>query len=224
MDMLVGRFIDAAGRGMQAGYDGVEVHGGHCYLIGETMSPALNKRTDKYGGSFEGRMKFISDIIKGIKAEYPEFNIGVKFSAYEELEDGIDIELGKKMGKYISDLGVDYLHVSSESTPFFLFSEYPPVPTMYQHRNTLIPLAAAVKEACPDQVIIGTGSITVPEEADAIIKEGKCDMVALGRTVFADAKWAKNAKENKPIIPCIRCDNCFYQILNDEMITSVVSG
>lgn len=223
MDMLVGRFIDAAGRGMQAGYDGVEVHGGHCYLIGETMSPALNKRTDKYGGSFEGRMRFITDIIQGIRSKYPEFNIGVKFSAYEELDDGIDIELGKKIAKYISDLGVNYLHVSSESTPFFIYSKYPPVPTMYQPRNTLVPLAAAVKEVCPDQVIIGTGSITVPEEADALIKEGKCDMVALGRTVFADPKWAKKAKENKPVTPCIRCDNCFNQILNDEMITCSVN-
>ena len=106
---------------MQAGYDGVEVHGGHCYLIGETMSPALNKRTDKYGGSFEGRMKFITDIIKGIRAKYPKCNIGVKFSAYEELEGGIDIELGKKIAKYISDLGVDYLHVSYRSNSILGF-------------------------------------------------------------------------------------------------------
>ena len=70
---------------------------------------------------------------------------------------------------------------------------------------------------------MGTGSIIVPEEADAFIKEGKCDMVALGRTVIANPHWAKNAKENKPVRPCIRCDSCYYQILNDEMITCSVN-
>jgi 2,4-dienoyl-CoA reductase-like NADH-dependent reductase (Old Yellow Enzyme family)/thioredoxin reductase len=223
MGILVNSFIDAAGRGMKAGYDGVEIHGGHCYLIGETMSPALNKRTDKYGGSFEGRMKFITDIIKGIRVKYPKFNIGVKFSAYEELEGGIDIELGKKVGKYISDLGVDYLHVSTESTPFILFSKYPPLPTIYQPRNTLVPLAIGIKEVCPDQVIMATGSIILPEEADTFIKEGKCDMVALGRTLFADAFWVKKAQENKPINTCIRCDNCFYEILKAKTVTCSVN-
>ncbi|MCL4377767.1 MAG: FAD-dependent oxidoreductase, partial [Actinobacteria bacterium] len=218
LDMLVGCFIDAAGRGMQAGYDGVEIHGGHLYLIGALISPATNKRTDKYGGSFEGRMKFITDIIKGIRAKYPKYNIGVKFSAYEELEGGIDIELGKKIAKYISDLGVDYLHVSTESTSLGVFSRLPPCPTMYQPRNTLVPLAAEIKKLCPNQVIMATGSITVPEEADTFIKEGKCDMIALGRTIIADPKWAKNAKEGKLITPCIRCMVCYYQLLNDEMI------
>ncbi|MHB8280695.1 MAG: oxidoreductase [Candidatus Humimicrobiaceae bacterium] len=218
LDMLVGCFVDAAGRGMQAGYDGAEVHAGHLYLIGAMISPATNKRTDKYGGSFEGRMKFITDIIKGIRAKYPKYNIGVKFSAYEELEGGIDIELGKRIAKYISDLGVDYLHVSTESTTLGVFSKLVPCPTMYQPRNILVPLAAEIKKICPDQVIMATGSITVPEEADAFIKEGKCDMVALGRTIIADPMWAKNAKENKPITPCIRCNVCYYQLLINEMI------
>ena len=68
---LVGDFIKAAGRAIKAGYDGVEVHGAHSYLIGQMMSPALNLRVDKYGGTFEKRMKFPTDIITGIKEEYP---------------------------------------------------------------------------------------------------------------------------------------------------------
>ena len=213
LDMLEGKFIDAARRGMQAGYDGVEIHGAHLYLIGALISPATNKRTDKYGGSFEGRMRFITDIIKGIRQKYPRYNIGVKFNAYEELEGGIDLELGKKIAKYISNLGVDYLHISSESTTLGIFSKFAPVPTMYQPRNNLIPLAAEIKKICPKQVIIATGSITVPEEADTFIKEGKCDMVALGRTIIADAKWVKNTIEEKNITPCIRCMVCYQQLL-----------
>jgi 2-enoate reductase len=218
LDMLVGCFIDAAGRGMQAGYDGTEVHAGHLYLIGAMISPATNKRTDKYGGSFEARMKFITDIIKGIRSKYPKYNIGVKFSAYEELEGGIDIELGKKIAKYISDLGVDYLHVSSESTTLGVFSKFAPVPTMYQPRNNLVPLAAEIKKLCPDQVIMATGSITVPEEADAFIKDKKIDMVVLGRTIIADPYWARNAKESKTITPCIRCMACYNKLLTGQML------
>lgn len=219
LDMLVDSFIDAAGRGMQAGYDGTEIHGGHLYLIGALMSPATNKRTDKYGGSFEGRMRFITDIIKGIRQKYPKYNMGVKFSAYEELEDGIGLELGKKIAKYISDLGVDYLHVSTESTTMGVFSNFPPVPTMYQPRNILVPLAAEIKKLCPDQVIMATGSITIPKEAEDFIREGKCDMVVLGRTIIADPHWAKNAKEGKQVTPCIRCMVCYNKLLKDEMLT-----
>ena len=212
IEMLVNCYIEAAGRGMQAGYDGAEVHGGHLYLIGQMMSPATNKRTDKYGGSFEGRMRFITEIINGIRLKYPKYNIGVKFSAYEELEGGIDLELGKKIAKYISDLGVDYLHVSTESSTLEVMSKLAPVPPMYLPRNTLVPLTAEIKKLCPDQVVMATGSITVPQEADDFIREGKCDMVVLGRTILADAKWAKNAKENKTITPCIRCNLCYYQL------------
>ncbi|MHB1275539.1 MAG: oxidoreductase [Candidatus Humimicrobiaceae bacterium] len=218
LDMLEEKFIDAAGRGMQAGYDGVEIHGAHLYLIGALMSPITNKRTDKYGGSFEGRMRFITDVIKGIRQKYPKYNIGVKFNAYEELEGGIDLELGKKIAKYISNLGVDYLHISSESTTLGIFSKFAPVPTMYQPRNNLIPLAAEIKKICPKQVIIATGSITVPQEADTFIREGKCDMVSLGRTIIADAKWVKNSIEEKNITPCIRCMVCYQQLLTGEAL------
>lgn len=213
LDMLVEKFIEATGRGVQAGYDGVEVHGAHLYLIGQMMSPATNKRTDKYGGSFENRMRFITDIIKGIRAKYPDYNIGVKFGAYEELEEGIDFELGKKIARYIADLGVNYLHVSTESTTLGIFSKYPPVPTMYQPRNILVPLAAEIKKICPEQVIIATGSLTVPEEVDAFIRDGKFDVAALGRTIIADPYWVKHARENKPVTPCIRCMACYQQLL-----------
>ncbi|HDY89023.1 MAG TPA: hypothetical protein ENH82_13035, partial [bacterium] len=78
LDSLVEDFIKAAGRAVEAGYDGVEVHGAHSYLIGQMMSPALNLRTDKYGGSFEKRMKFPTDIITGIQKEYPDLSVGFK--------------------------------------------------------------------------------------------------------------------------------------------------
>ena len=212
LDELVQSFIDAAGRALEAGYDGVEVHGAHSYLIGQMMSPALNKRTDKYGGSFAARMKFPTDIINGITEKCPGFPVGFKLSAHEEIPGGVDITLAKDIAQHVEKLGVVYLHVASTASTIEVMSQYPSVPPLYIPRNTLMPLAEEIKKACPDTPIMGTGSITVPEEAEEFIASGKCDMVALGRTILADAHWAKKAKEGKRVTPCIRCNVCYHQL------------
>jgi 2,4-dienoyl-CoA reductase-like NADH-dependent reductase (Old Yellow Enzyme family)/thioredoxin reductase len=214
LDMLVESFISAAGRARKAGYDGVELHGAHTYLVGAMMSPALNLRTDKYGGSFENRMRFPADIMKGIQGEVPGFPVGFKFSAHEEIAGGVDIPLGIEIAKYMANLGAAYLHVASTASTIEVFSKYPSVPPLYIQRNTLIPLAEGVKKACPDAVVIGTGSVTVPEEAEHHIASGKCDMIALGRTILADPHWANKAKKDDigDIVPCIRCNVCYHQL------------
>lgn len=225
LDDLVEAFIKAAERGVKAGYDGIEVHGGYDYLIGAMVSPALNKRTDKYGGSFRGRMKFPADIIKGIMEKYPGYPVGFKFSAYEWLPGGIDITLGEKIAEYVANLGVDFLDVaSSSSTTTLVSSPYSHVPPMYVPRNTLLPLARGVKKVCPNTVVIANGAITVPEEADDAIAKGNCDMVALGRAVLADPHWPKKAKNGGNIIPCIRCNVCHYQLWRQEPLCCTMNS
>jgi len=214
MDRLVQSFISAAGRSFKAGYDGVEVHGGHTYFIGATMSPALNKRTDKYGGTFEKRMRFVTDVIIGIKEKYSRFPVGFKFSAHEEIPGGVDIELGQRIAMHIASLGVEYLHVSSASSTLQIYSKYPSLSSLYSSRNALVPLAAEIKKLCPNTIILATGGIDVPEEAEAFIASGKCDMVVLGRALLADPHWLNNAREGKPITPCIRCMVCYSNLFN----------
>ncbi len=223
LDGLVEDFIKAAGRAIKAGYDGVEVHGAHSYLIGQMMSPALNKRTDKYGGTFEKRMKFPTDIITGIKKEYPDFAVGFKLSAHEEIPGGIDLPTAVEIAKHIEKLGVVYLHVASTASTIEVMSKYPSVPPLYIPRNTLMPLAEGIKKACPNSVVIGTGSITVPEEAEEFIASGKCDMVALGRTILADPHWPNKAKNGKRVIPCIRCNVCYHQLWLGEPLCCAVN-
>lgn len=223
-DELVESFIRAAGFAREAGYDGVELHGGHIYLIGEFMSPSTNKRTDKYGGSFENRMRFPKDILNGIHERYPGFPAGIKFSAYEELADGIDIPLGVEIGKYLARLEPAYLHVSASTTEMLVAGRWGSVPGLYSPRNSLVSLAAEIKKACPDTVVMGTGSITVPEEAEECIAKGACDMVAIGRTVLADPEWPKKAREGrtKSITPCIRCMVCYNRLwLNEPLECSM---
>ena len=214
---LVEAFINAAIRAKQAGYDGIEIHGGYDYLIGAMVSPALNKRTDKYGGSFEKRMKFLTEIFKGIRKNCPEMAVGYKFSAYEWLPGGIDISLGKKIGRYMADLGVDFLDVTStSSTTVLVDSDYPAVPPIYVPRNTLMPLSKEVKGVCPEIPIIANGAITVPQEADDAISEGMCDIVAVGRGLIADPHWVNHAKSGKPVVQCIRCNVCHHQLWKFE--------
>jgi len=224
VDSLVQDFINAAGYAQEAGYDGVEIHGGHTYLVGAFMSPSTNKRTDKYGGSFERRMKFPTDIFTGIAEKYPDFPVGIKFSAYEELPEGVDIPLGLEIARHLASLNPAYLHVSATSTSLMIKSRYSSVPHMYINRNTLMPLAEKVKQVCPDQVVIGTGGITVPGEAEEFISSGTCDMVALGRAVLADPHWSRKALEGKAekITPCIRCNVCYHQLwLSEPLICSM---
>ena len=215
LDYLVECFMKAGVRAREAGYDGVEVHGGYDYLIGQMVSPALNKRDDKYGGSFEKRMKFPVDIIKGILNQNKGFTVGYKFSAYEWLPGGVDLQLARKIAQYVSGTGISFLDVASaSSTTTVRSSEYSHVPPIYVPRNTLMPLAGEIKKACPEMSVMANGAISVPEEANEAIAEGKCDMVAVGRALIADPHWANKAKSGRTetITPCIRCNICHHQL------------
>jgi 2-enoate reductase len=218
LDSLVEDFIRAAGYAREAGYDGVEIHGGHTYFVGSMMSPSTNRRTDRYGGSFEGRMKFPTDVLNGIASEYPGFPAGIKFSAYEDLPEGIDINLGIEIARHLARLNPAYLHVSATSTSLMIKSRWSSVPHMYINRNTLMPLAEKVKEACPDIPVMGTGGITIPEDAETFVTDGACDLVAIGRAVLADPHWPRKAREGRVqnITPCIRCNLCYYQLWYSE--------
>lgn len=225
LDYLVECFIKAGTRAYEAGYDGVEVHGGYSYLIGQMISPALNKRNDKYGGSFTGRMKFPVDIIKGIIERHPDFAVGFKYSVYEWLPGGVDIELAKQIAEYLSKTGIVFLDIaSSSSTTIVKSSDYSHVPPIYLPRNTLMPLAEEIKKVSTDIPVIANGAISVPEEAEEAIAGGKCDMVAVGRALIADAYWANKAKSGRSetITPCIRCNICHHQLwLGHPLVCSV---
>jgi 2,4-dienoyl-CoA reductase-like NADH-dependent reductase (Old Yellow Enzyme family)/thioredoxin reductase len=213
LDILVQAFIQAAGRAVRSGYDGVEVHGAHSYLVGQIMSPALNRRDDKYGGSFEKRMRFVRDVLTGIRKACPKLAVGFKMSAVEEIPGGIDVEEGKRIARFVAGLGVDYIHVSS-TVPigFRVRSKYHPVATSYVPRNNLIDLAEGIKREVPGTPVIGAGSITEPDEAEDLLRRGKCDLVALGRAVLADPYWPRKVKEGRAVVPCIRCNVCYHQL------------
>jgi 2,4-dienoyl-CoA reductase (NADPH2) len=114
IDELVEAFVAAAENTRRAGYDGVELHGGHGYLIAQFLSAAVNRREDAYGGDLAGRMRLLDRILRGIRERSGEdFTIGVRLSADEEIPDGMHLEDTLEIARRLSDLGdVDYLNVT----------------------------------------------------------------------------------------------------------------
>lgn len=201
---IVKKFIEAAMRAKIAAYDGVELHGAHGYLIAQFMSASSNLRKDSYGGNLIKRMSFPLEIIQGIRKELgPDFPLLFRFSAEEFIEGGRNLEESKRVAKMLEDAGVDALHVSA-GTYDSITSMIEP---MSYPQAWKIHLAEAIKKVVKIPVI-GVGVIRSPEVAEAILKDGKVDFLALGRALLADPYWPEKAREGreKQITPCISCN------------------
>lgn len=223
---LIEDWTKAAIRVKKAGFDGVEVHGSHGYLINQFISPYTNKRTDKWGGNLKNRLRFAEYIINNIRKSCGDkFIIGFKFSAYEHLENGILPNEAVEAAKYIEEkTSIDYLHVAatSSSVPGHSYCKYPSVPSMYDSSNILSELAEMIKKEV-DLPVIAAAGISDPEDAEKIIKNGQADMVAIGRAFLADAHWGLKAQANKNIKPCIRCNVCHKNILLGKNVICAIN-
>ena len=218
---LVKKFVIGAKIAQTAGIDGVELHGAHGYLIGQFMSPLTNIRTDKYGGSFNNRMRFVTEIILGIKHICgPRFPISVRIDGDEFVEGGITHEEAIKMAKYLENIGVDAINVSSgtyESAVTII------EPISYQEGWKKY-LAQGIKDNVKIPVI-ACNAIKTPEFAEKLLEEGNCDFVAVGRGQLADPQWGKKAMEGreKEIRPCIACLHCIEQVMNGKAVECAVN-
>lgn len=222
IDDLIAKFVRAAERAKAAGFDGIEIHGGHGYLIGQFVSPHTNRRRDEYGGTFENRMRFPVEIIKRTRARVgDDFVIGFKFSAYECLEGGINTELAKRIAKHMEEQGIDYLHVSVLSFPLPEI-RYPSVPPIYTPRPPLVELAAQIKAQVKVPVITvgGFGNL---DEVEEVLKSGAADIVALGRALIADPELPNKWRYGELPRPCIRCNRCHARIMEQKIIRCAVN-
>jgi 2,4-dienoyl-CoA reductase-like NADH-dependent reductase (Old Yellow Enzyme family)/thioredoxin reductase len=203
---LVKKFIAAALRAQNAGYDGIELHGAHGYLIGTFMSPLSNRRKDRYGGSLEKRMAFAVEIVQGIRrAAGPRYPILFRFSADEFEEGGTTLRDSKRAARILEEAGADVLHVSAGTYDSMATTIEP----MFFPEGWKIYLAEAIKKAVKIPVI-GVGVVRSPEFAERTLQEGRADFIALGRALLADPHWPRKAREGrvKDIIPCISCNEC----------------
>ena len=173
--------IDAARRCVAIGIDLIEFHVAHGYLFHEFLSPLTNRRTDQYGGSPENRMRFPLEVFAAIRAVCPALMpIGVRVSATDHVDGGWNLEETIAFAKVLKKLGCDYINVSSGGLST---QQKISVGEGYQ-----IPLARAVRNAV-QMPTTGVGMIYRPEHAEALIRDGNADLVALGRTLLYDPHW-----------------------------------
>lgn len=213
-------FIDGAVRVKTAGCDGVELHASHGYLLQQFFSPVTNNRSDEYGGSFENRMRFITNIIKGIREKCgDDFPLIVRLTADEcysylgQPEKGYNLEEGVKIAQYLESLGIDAIDVSSGGYDTFNYW-LEPVSFETGWRKHL---AKAVKDAV-NIPVIAANLIRSPEQAEQQLEEGTQDMISLGRPHIADPDWANKARDGKTIRRCICCLNCIESMQNNAYI------
>ncbi len=213
-------FINGALRVKKSGCDGVELHAAHGYLLQQFLSPVTNQRTDEYGGSFENRMRFITNIIQGIKAKCgKDFPLIVRLSVDEcyamigQEGKGYALDEGIRIAKELEKLGIDAIDVSCAGYDTFNYW-LEPVSFDPGWRKYM---AKAVKEAVQIPVI-AANLIRSPEQAASQIEEGIQDFVSLGRPHIADPEWANKSKENRTIRRCINCLNCFESMENNAYI------
>ncbi len=209
-------YIDGAIRAQKAGCDGVEIHAAHGYLVQQFLSPYTNRRKDEYGGSLDNRMRFLLNIIKGIKEECgKDYPVLVRLTVDEFYDTigmkgtGIQLPEGVEMAKKLEAAGVDAIDVSCAS---------------YETLNCLIEpiskepgwrsyLAEAVKKAV-NIPVISVGVIRTPDQAEKLLKDGNQDFIGLGRPLLADPYWVKKAEEGRAdeIQRCISCVSCFESL------------
>ena len=184
---VVDSFRDAAVRVKKAGFDGVEIHSAHGYLLNQFLSPLTNQRDDEYGGDVMGRIKIHLEIIEAIREALGDFPILLRLGATDAVQGGLSLEESVKAAVAFEKAGVDILDISGGMCRYMLpwirevgyFSAY----------------SQAIKEAVAIPVIV-TGGITRVEEAEWMLVGKKADLVGVGRAIYKDSDWAKNAMES----------------------------
>ncbi len=200
---LIDQFGDAALRAKKAGFDAVEIHGAHGYLVNQFMSPFSNKRTDQYGGTILGRARFALEVVQNMRAKLgKDYPLIYRMSVNEFVEGGLTTEDSKVISMLLEDAGIDLIHASNG---------------VYASAETIIP-PTAVKHAWSADIceaikkvvsipVIAVGRINDPLIAESVLRANQADLISMGRSSLADPHLPNKAKDGKfdDIIRCIGC-------------------
>ena len=216
-------FASAARRAKQAGFDGVEIHGAHQYIVAAFLSSATNQRKDKFGGSVENKARFLIETLQAIRREVgPDFPVWVRFNAQEwGVENGITIEETKQMVPLVVEAGAQALHVSGYGAGSYITTA--PIPDT---AGFLAPLAEEIKKLTRVPVM-AVGRLDL-ELGEKILEDGKADFIAIGRRLLADPDLPNKVAEGRldEVTPCIGCMECIERLAFDERgegVTCVVN-
>lgn len=215
--MTIAQFGAAARRAKEAGFDAVEVHGAHGYLIHQFLSPRTNQRQDLYGGRSENRARFALEVLQRVRREVGEsFPILFRLSAREYMEKGYSLDEALDWAVELERAGASAVHVSGGSTESLLGAARV-VPPMALPEAFHAPPAAAIKEKVRIPVI-AVGRLHTPEVAERVLKEGHADLVAAGRPFLCDPSWPAKAAQGEEdrIRPCVACNHCLGRIFQQK--------
>lgn len=209
MEQVCQDYARSAVEAKKMGFDMVMLHFAHGWLPAQFMSPFFNHRTDKYGGSFENRIRFPMMIVDRVReAVGPDYPIDIRIAAKEYVEGGLEPEEVVEFIRRVEDK-IDMVHVSSGLDKLLGPTSYIESPSIHPHQIN-VKFSQMMKAAVKIPVVT-VGGITMPDEADQILAEGKADAIALGRGLIADPEWPNKARMGREmdICPCIRCVSCY---------------
>lgn len=214
------KFVTAAHFAHKAGFDGVEIHAAHGYLLSQFISPYSNLRQDEYGGSTEKRARILLEIISEIKKRMPKFAVGVRLNLSDFVKSGLDLEEGLEIAALVEKAGADIINVSGG---IYESGQTTIEPASFSE-GWRIYLAEAVKKKVQIPILAG-GVIRHPSFAEKILADNKADFIWVGRGMLADPDWANKAIANEAdsIRPCISCNTCIGRLFDGVHIKCAVN-
>lgn len=216
-------YLDSARRLYRAGYDAVELHAANGYLFQQFLSPRINRREDRYGGSIEDRMRFLMETVALVRGELPAFPLMVRVSVTEYCEGGYSEQDMIALCQALERAGVIAIDMSGGTNESPELSRYCIQPPSFA-RRFLEPYARPVAQAVGIPTIMA-GRIIDPEDAEGILQAGSADFVAVCRALVADAYWPRKAfgEIRTPIRKCISCNVCFERLTLELDVTCVTN-
>ncbi len=209
-------------RARKAGFDCVEVHAAHGYLISQFHAPFENLRTDEYGGTLENRARFGLEVLRAVKAAVPGMPVIYRLSVEDFFDGGLTRAEGEQIAIWAAQAGADALHVTAghyRSLP----SAQIVLPPMAFPDATFLDIAAGVKKQV-NVPVIAVGRLGDPAIATAAVASGKTDFIALGRTLVAEPEWVAKLARGEPIRRCLACNTCINEMRGGARIGCVVNG
>jgi 2,4-dienoyl-CoA reductase-like NADH-dependent reductase (Old Yellow Enzyme family) len=222
INRTIAAHVSAALRAQKAGFDCVEIHAAHGYLISQFHAPFENRRNDEYGGSLENRARFGLEVLRAVKAAVGEMPVIYRLSVEDFFPGGLRFEEGLQIAVWAAATGADALHVTAghyRSLP----SAQIVLPPMRDPDGTFLELAAQVKKSVSVPVI-AVGRLGDPALAAQAVATGKTDFVALGRTLIAEPQWVEKLRRGEPIRRCLACNTCINEMRGGARIGCVVNG
>ena len=201
---IIDKYAEAADRAQRSGFDCVEIHAGHSYLLSQFLSPIYNKRTDEFGGSPENRARLTCLVLDAVRKRVgPQFPIALRFSADELLPGGNSVQDTLEILDYFVDK-VDILNVSAALNDSLQYQ----IDKMNLADGWRSFMAKEVKERYPEKVFMTSGNIRDPKQATAILEKGEADLLAMGRGLIAEPNWVNKVASGKEglLRKCISCN------------------